>query len=134
MPEYLAALGEQLLAEQRMALEELAALRGHIEHIKDTVAMQQSYAKLCGVTEVVEVVDLVEDSLRLNAGAFARHGVTLVREFERGAADHRRQAQGAADPGESDPQRQIRLRRIGACRTNGITLRIESAAPACASR
>ena len=81
VPEYLAALGEQLLADQRLALEELAALRDHLEHIKDTVAMQQSYAKLCGVTEVVEVVDLVEDSLRLNAGAFARHGVTLRREF-----------------------------------------------------
>ena len=39
--------------------------------------MQQSYAKLCGVTETVEVVELVEDSLRLNAGAFARHGVTV---------------------------------------------------------
>ena len=81
VPEYLAALGEQLLADQRLALEELAALRDHLEHIKDTVAMQQSYATLCGVTEVVEVVDLVEDSLRLNAGAFARHGVTLRREF-----------------------------------------------------
>jgi light-regulated signal transduction histidine kinase (bacteriophytochrome) len=45
--------------------------------------MQQSYAKLCGVTETVEVADLVEDSLRLNAGAFARHGVTLCREFSR---------------------------------------------------
>jgi PAS domain S-box-containing protein len=81
IPAYLAALGEQLLADQRMALEELAALRDHLEHIKDTVAMQQSYAKLCGVTEVVQVVDLVEDSLRLNAGAFTRHGVTLRREF-----------------------------------------------------
>ncbi|HLN48459.1 MAG TPA: PAS domain S-box protein [Steroidobacteraceae bacterium] len=81
IPEYLAALGEQLLADQHKALEELAALRNHLEHIKDTVTMQQSYAKLCGVTAVVEVVDLVEDSLRLNAGAFARHGVTLRREF-----------------------------------------------------
>ena len=43
--------------------------------------MQQSYAKLCGVTETIAVVDLVEDSLRLNAGAFVRHGVTLRREF-----------------------------------------------------
>jgi PAS domain S-box-containing protein len=81
IPEYLAALGEQLLTDQRMALQELASLRDNLEHIKDTVAMQQSYAKLCGVTETVEVVDLVEDSLRLNAGAFARHGVTLKREF-----------------------------------------------------
>ncbi len=81
IPEYLAALGEQLLTDQRMALIELESLRENLEHIKDTVAMQQSYAKRCGVTETVEVVDLVEDSLRLNAGAFARHGVTLQREF-----------------------------------------------------
>jgi PAS domain S-box-containing protein len=81
LPEYLTSLGEQLMSDQKMALEELASLRDNLEHIKDTVAMQQSYAKLCGVTETVGVVDLVEDSLRLNAGAFVRHGVTLCREF-----------------------------------------------------
>jgi PAS domain S-box-containing protein len=81
IPEYLTSLGEQLMSDQKMALEELASLRDNLEHIKDTVAMQQSYAKLCGVTETIAVVDLVEDSLRLNAGAFVRHGVTLRREF-----------------------------------------------------
>jgi PAS domain S-box-containing protein len=81
LPEYLTSLGEQLMSDQKMALEELASLRDNLEHIKDTVAMQQSYAKLCGVTETVAVADLVEDSLRLNAGAFLRHGVTLRREF-----------------------------------------------------
>ena len=81
IPEYLVSLGEQLMGDQKMALEELASLRDNLEHIKDTVAMQQSYAKLCGVTETVAVVELVEDSLRLNAGAFVRHGVTLQREF-----------------------------------------------------
>ena len=127
IPEYLAALGEQLLADQRMALEELAALRDHLEHIKDTVAMQQSYAKLCGVTEVVEVIDLVEDSLRLNAGAFARHGVTLRREF------------GAVAPITVDKHKvlQILVNLIRnakyACDESGradklITLRIESVA------
>jgi len=81
IPEYLTSLGEQLLSDQRIELEELASLRDNLEHIKDTVAMQQSYAKLCGVTETVAVAELVEDSLRLNAGAFVRHGVTLRREF-----------------------------------------------------
>jgi PAS domain S-box-containing protein len=81
IPDYLATLGEQLVVEQRLALQELTSLRENLEHIKDTVAMQQNYAKLCGVTETVKVVDLVEDSLRLNAGAFARHGVTVRREF-----------------------------------------------------
>jgi signal transduction histidine kinase len=81
VPEYLATLGEQLASDQRMALEELSSLRENLEHIKETVAMQQKFAKLCGVTEVVTVADLVEDSLRLNAGAFTRHGVGLQREF-----------------------------------------------------
>ena len=83
IPEYLAGLGEQLQNDQTMALQELGSLRENLEHIKDTVAMQQSYARRCGVTETVEVADLVEDSLRLNAGAFVRHGVTLRREFNR---------------------------------------------------
>jgi signal transduction histidine kinase len=81
VPEYLAALGEQLLADQRLALQEIASLQENLEHIKDTVAMQQKFARLCGITEVVPVADLVEDSVRLNAGAFERHGVTLRREF-----------------------------------------------------
>jgi PAS domain S-box-containing protein len=81
IPEYLTALGGQLQADRREALDELGLLRDNLEHIKDTVTMQQSYAKLCGITETVEAVDLVEDSLRLNAGAFARHGVALCREF-----------------------------------------------------
>ena len=81
IPGYLVSLGEQLATDQQVTLQELASLRDNLEHIKDTVAMQQSYAKLCGVTETVKVTELVEDSLRLNAGAFARHGVTLRREF-----------------------------------------------------
>jgi PAS domain S-box-containing protein len=82
IPEYLTALGEQLLTDQRATLNELALLRDNLEHINTAVATQQNYAKLCGVTETVAVIDLVEDSLRLNMGAFARHGVELKREFE----------------------------------------------------
>ena len=81
VPEYLAALGAQLSSDQREVLEELALLRDNLEHIKDTVMMQQNYAKRCGTAETVEVAALVEDSLRLNAGAFERHGVRLEREF-----------------------------------------------------
>ena len=109
IPEYLTSLGEQLVGDQKMALEELASLRDNLEHIKDTVAMQQSYAKLCGVTETIAVAELVEDSLRLNAGAFVRHGVACA-GVRRGSADHRRQAQGAADSGEPGAQCQVRLR------------------------
>lgn len=43
--------------------------------------MQQSYAKVSGVTETVHVSDLVEDALRMNASAQERHHVQTFREF-----------------------------------------------------
>ena len=60
---------------------ELELLRQNIEHIKDIVAMQQNYAKISGVTETVRVTDLVEDALGMNAGALARHGIEIIREY-----------------------------------------------------
>ncbi|MGH8262331.1 MAG: ATP-binding protein, partial [Steroidobacteraceae bacterium] len=82
LPAYLAELSENLKLEQSTTLQELDALRKNIDHIKDIVAMQQSYAKLVGAPETVAVSSLVEDSLRMNAGAFSRHGVSLERQFE----------------------------------------------------
>lgn len=80
--EYLAQLGDQLVNEQSVALKELDELNGNIEHIKQIVSMQQSYATISGVTEIVDLRDLVEDSLRMNVDALRRHGVELVRELE----------------------------------------------------
>jgi signal transduction histidine kinase len=81
LPAYLAQLAEHLEGERRDTIGELDSLRANIEHIKEIVAMQQSYAKVSGLKEQVDVVDLVEDSLRMNAGALSRHGVGLDREF-----------------------------------------------------
>jgi PAS domain S-box-containing protein len=82
LPAYLAQLSDQLLADQAAAVQELASLRANIEHIKEIVAMQQSYAMVSGVKELVDLAELVEDSLRMNTGALSRHHVELVREFE----------------------------------------------------
>jgi signal transduction histidine kinase len=60
---------------------ELAALRANVEHIKEIVAMQQGHAARGGITDTLDMRLLVEDSLRMNAGAFSRHGVTIVRDF-----------------------------------------------------
>jgi PAS domain S-box-containing protein len=81
LPQYLTKLAAQLEADQQAALQELASLRANIEHIRDAVAMQQSYSKRFGVWESVDVHQLVEDSLRMNAGALTRHQVLLKREF-----------------------------------------------------
>jgi len=82
LPEYLAQVAAQLTTERDAVLAELSSLVQNIEHIKEIVRMQQSYASLCGVTETVTVTELVEDSLGMNAMRFASHGIALTREFE----------------------------------------------------
>ena len=82
LPAYLTELADDLLAERDAAVAELAALRDNVEHIKEIVAMQQGYARLGGIVDTVDVRVLVDDSLRMNEGAFSRHGVTIVRDFE----------------------------------------------------
>jgi PAS domain S-box-containing protein len=78
---YMSNLAEHLQTERAEIVLEIGSLQANIEHIKDIVTMQQRYAKLSGASEVVSVVDLVEDSLRLNAGALARHRVEVIRDF-----------------------------------------------------
>ena len=43
--------------------------------------MQQSYAKASGVLESLKITELVEDAIRMNNGAMARHQVKVVREM-----------------------------------------------------
>jgi PAS domain S-box-containing protein len=82
VPAHLAQLSDHLQADQAALISELDSLRRNVEHIKEIVAMQQNYATFGGVKETINVVDLVEDSLRMNEGALSRHDVEIVREFE----------------------------------------------------
>jgi PAS domain S-box-containing protein len=82
LPAYLGQLASHLATEQAAMLQELELLRKNIEHIKDIVAMQQSYARVSGATEPVNIPDLIEDALRMNAGALARHEVQVIREYD----------------------------------------------------
>jgi signal transduction histidine kinase len=82
VPAHLAQLSEQFLADQAALVGELDSLRRNIDHIKEIVAMQESYATFGGVKEMVNVAELVEDSLHMNERALSRHDVAVVREFE----------------------------------------------------
>jgi PAS domain S-box-containing protein len=79
--DYLHSLAAHLAAEQAGMLEELASLTKNVEHIKGIVAMQQSYSRVSGVTEIVPPMDLVEDALRMNGASLDRHHIELVREY-----------------------------------------------------
>lgn len=81
LPGYLADLSKHLSNERDELLRELESLAKNVEHIKEIVAMQQSYARVAGVKESVKMSELLEDAIRLNRGAIERHHVNLVREF-----------------------------------------------------
>ncbi len=83
LPEYLSTVADQLVGERSKLIELMNSVGQHIEHIKEIVAMQQSYAKVSGVYENLAVTRLVEDALRINAAAFDRHRIDLVREFDK---------------------------------------------------
>jgi len=82
LPAFLAKLSEHLTVEQQTLVKELDALRSNLEHIKQIVAMQQSYARVSGVLEPASPGELFEDALRLNSSAMAGESVEIVRAFE----------------------------------------------------
>jgi PAS domain S-box-containing protein len=81
LPNYLIKLTKSLAAPQNAILQELGSLKDNIDHIKEVVAMQQTYARRIGVLETLPVIDLVEDAIRINSAGLTRHEVRLDREF-----------------------------------------------------
>ena len=81
LPDYLADLSQHLDTERQSARGELDLLTKNIGHIKDIVAMQQTYARVSGFVETLPMDGLIEDALSLNADSLDRHGVTVIRDF-----------------------------------------------------
>jgi signal transduction histidine kinase/ligand-binding sensor domain-containing protein len=82
LPQYLLSLGSQLVQEQTALLDEVKDLAEKIDHIKEIVAMQQNYAKASGVVETIVLPELIENALKMQGGAYERHGVALVQNIE----------------------------------------------------
>jgi signal transduction histidine kinase len=80
LPGYLGRLAEALAAEQQAMGDELGQLTRSIDHIKEIVATQQSYAGPGRAVEAVPVGELLDDALRMNRGALARHQVAVEQE------------------------------------------------------
>lgn len=81
LPGYLNQLVEAIALEQQGMTDELAQLSKSVDHIKDIVATQQSYAGANSLMEPLYISELLEDALRMNAGALTRHHVTVVKEY-----------------------------------------------------
>jgi PAS domain S-box-containing protein len=82
VPAYLQKLAAHLHEEQGQMIAELGQLAKNIDHIKQIVSMQQSYAQVAGVIEVHTPESLVEDSLRITEPGLMRTHINIVRRFE----------------------------------------------------
>jgi signal transduction histidine kinase len=80
--DFLDKLGEALCTERTQVRAELDSLQKNIDHIKVIVSMQQSHARShSGVTERFAPADVIEDALKLVAGAWDSGGIELARDF-----------------------------------------------------
>jgi signal transduction histidine kinase len=84
LPKYISQMAAYMAEERAAVTQELDSLRKNVDHVKDIVAMQQTYARVSGVTEVIKLSDLVDDALRLNASALIRHDVRFFRDYDEG--------------------------------------------------
>lgn len=81
LPSYLNQLVDAIAQEQQGMAEELAQLSKSVDHIRDIVSTQQSYAGASALLEPVHISALMDDALRMNAGALSRHHVTVVKDY-----------------------------------------------------
>ncbi len=82
IPEFLKQLSEQLLEEQRLALEELGRLRENTGQAQHCVADQQELAKHRELTEAIVLSDLVEEALKKHQGDIERFNISVIREWQ----------------------------------------------------
>ncbi|MCH8120885.1 MAG: PAS domain S-box protein [Planctomycetes bacterium] len=82
IPVYLTEVSKCLKDEQTYIIDKLKTLTDNVQHIKDIVSTQQSYAKVSGVEVQTSLSKLAEDALQINSAGLERHGTRLIREFE----------------------------------------------------
>jgi signal transduction histidine kinase len=81
LPGYLNKLVAALAEEKQSITDELGSLTRGIGHIKAIVATQQSYSGATSLIEPVQIEDLMDDALSINAASMARHQITVIKEF-----------------------------------------------------
>ena len=80
---YINNLADHTLSDHQNMEEEVASLVKNIEHIKQIVAMQQSFAKQIGFQEEEDLVDLIDNALEINLAALDRHNVTVDKNISK---------------------------------------------------
>lgn len=81
-PALLNELASTLSDERDVELQELNSLVANIEHIKEIVTMQQTFARCRGATEPLQLGKLIENALNIANAGFSSQGIEIERRFK----------------------------------------------------
>ena len=82
VPEFIAGIVSRLETEQETVQTEISNLIEHVNHVKVVVAMQQSFAGVCGLEEPVCLFKLFANAELLLSNSIYRHEIELTLDFE----------------------------------------------------
>ncbi len=82
LPRYLATLAAHLVQERQLLVGETRDLTRQIDHMKEIVSRQQSYARVSGTTSLARPGQIVDDVLAMHAAALQQHDVRVVRRSD----------------------------------------------------
>ncbi|MFN3191440.1 MAG: sensor histidine kinase [Aureliella sp.] len=81
-PKLIHAISDRLSTDHSVLCNEITILSKNIDHIKEIVSMQQSYAKRTGVLEYVSPKEILEDALKINEVGLTRVGIKVETTIE----------------------------------------------------
>jgi signal transduction histidine kinase len=81
VPRFLRLLSNHLDSDHESLQKEVKCLTDSIDHIKAIISTQQTYATAGGVIEPLDINEVLEDALNLNAASYIKHGVNIVRNY-----------------------------------------------------
>ena len=82
LPEYLSALGSHLREDHTALSAGLDDLERHIQHLQDIIRLQQSYSRTIGLTERVNILEVIDHAEALNIDAIKKNGIRVVKHLE----------------------------------------------------
>ena len=81
IPVYLEKVAKLLVDEREGVSEQLQSLTKHVEHIKEIVRTQQTYAKTGGVQMSTNLNDVIKDAIEINRESLERYGIQFKFEL-----------------------------------------------------
>ena len=79
---YLDEVGTELCSQQDEILGKIQSLKKYVDHLKEVISTQQSYAKHSNFQLETSLQEILDDAININSAALSRHKVELITEIE----------------------------------------------------